>query len=99
VLRAERSPARFIFLTTHTEARLAAEAMRSGAVGYLLKHAAGEELIDAIQAVMNGRTYLTPLILHLAPCDCWWAQLVQSGKMPTRTRRAIGGRLGTRRTP
>ena len=61
-LKAEGSEARFIFLTVHTEARLAAEAMRSGASGYLLKQAAGNELFDAIHAVMSGRTYLTPLI-------------------------------------
>jgi DNA-binding NarL/FixJ family response regulator len=61
-LKAEGFEARFIFLTIHTEARLAADAMRSGASGYLLKQAAGNELFNAIQAVMNGRTYLTPLI-------------------------------------
>ena len=61
-LKAEGSEARFIFLTIHTEARLAAEAMRSGASAYLLKQVAGNELFDAIKAVMGGRTYLTPLI-------------------------------------
>jgi DNA-binding NarL/FixJ family response regulator len=61
-LKAEGSEARFIFLTIHAEARLAAEAMRSGASAYLLKEAAGNELFDAIQAVTCGRTYLTPLI-------------------------------------
>jgi DNA-binding NarL/FixJ family response regulator len=61
-LKAEKSEARFIFLTIHTEARLAAEATRSGASAYLLKQAAGDELFDAIQAVAQGRTYLTPLI-------------------------------------
>ena len=63
-LKAEGSPARFIFVTIHTDALLAAEAMRSGAAGYLLKEAAGDELLDAIRAVMGGRTYLTPLITH-----------------------------------
>lgn len=61
-LKAEGSKARFIFITIHTDASLAAEAMRSGASGYVLKEAAGEELLDAIQAVMSGRVYLTPLI-------------------------------------
>src|SRR6185437_2298840 len=42
------SKARFIFLTVHTDAQLAAQAMRAGASGYLLKAAAGEELLDAI---------------------------------------------------
>jgi DNA-binding NarL/FixJ family response regulator len=36
--------------------------LRAGAAGYVLKHAAGEELISAIQEVLQGRTYLTPLI-------------------------------------
>jgi len=62
VLKAERSSARFIFLTVHGEPRLAAEAMRHGASGYLLKEAAGEELLNAIRAAMEGRSYLTPLI-------------------------------------
>ena len=61
-LKAEGSNARFIFLTIHTDARLAAQALRAGASGYLLKQAAGEELIEAIRTVMDGRTYLTPLI-------------------------------------
>lgn len=61
-LKAERSRARFIFLTVHADAGIAAEAMRAGAYGYLLKAAAGEELLEAIRAVMAGRTYLTPHI-------------------------------------
>ncbi|MFD1987406.1 response regulator [Mesorhizobium newzealandense] len=61
-LKSEQSSARFIFLTVHTEASVAAEAMRAGASGYLLKAAAGEELLDAIRAVMAGRIYLTPHI-------------------------------------
>jgi DNA-binding NarL/FixJ family response regulator len=68
-LHAERIPARFVFLTVHAEARLAAEAMRAGARGYLLKQAAGEELLEAIRAVMDGRKYLTPLISG----DALWA--------------------------
>ena len=62
VLKAEGSQARFIFLTVHTEAQLAAEAMRAGASGYLLKAPAGEELFEAIRAVMAGRVYLSPHI-------------------------------------
>jgi DNA-binding NarL/FixJ family response regulator len=61
-LKAEGSQARFIFVTMHTEAQLAAEAMRAGASGYLLKAAAGEELFEAIRAAMAGRVYLSPHI-------------------------------------
>jgi DNA-binding NarL/FixJ family response regulator len=61
-LKAEGSQARFIFLTAHTEAELAAEAMRAGASGYLLKAAAGEELFEAIRAAMADRVFLSPHI-------------------------------------
>lgn len=61
-LKADGSLARFIFLTIHGDARLAAQALRAGAAGYLLKQSAGEELLEALSTVMDGRTYLTPLI-------------------------------------
>jgi two-component system, NarL family, response regulator NreC len=61
-LKADGFRSKFIFLTLHTDSRLAAEAMRAGASGYLLKHAGAEELIAAIHAVMEGHTYLTPLM-------------------------------------
>ena len=61
-LKAARSKAKVIFLTMHADAQLATEAFRAGASGYVLKQSAGEELIAAIQEVLQGRTYLTPLI-------------------------------------
>jgi DNA-binding NarL/FixJ family response regulator len=61
-LKTDGLRSKFIFLTLHTDSRLASEAMRAGASGYLLKHAAAEELIEAIHAVMEGHTYLTPLM-------------------------------------
>ncbi len=41
---------------------LAAEAFRSGASGYLLKRSAASELGTAIREVMQGRSYITPLV-------------------------------------
>jgi DNA-binding NarL/FixJ family response regulator len=61
-LKAARSDAKVIFLTMHADAQLATEAFRGGASGYVLKQSAGEELIAAIQEVLQGRTYLTPLM-------------------------------------
>ena len=61
-LKTDGLRSKFIFLTLHTDSRLASEAMRAGASGYLLKHAAAEELIEAIHVVMEGHTYLTPLM-------------------------------------
>jgi DNA-binding NarL/FixJ family response regulator len=68
-LRADGVRSKFIFLTLHAEPRLAADALRAGASAYLLKQAAGEELIEAIHAVSQGLTYLTPLITR----DVLWA--------------------------
>ena len=61
-LKAAKSEAKVIFLTMHADAELATEAFRAGASGYVLKQSAGEELIAAIQEVLQGKTYLTPLI-------------------------------------
>lgn len=61
-LKTMKGAPKVIFLTMHADAELAAEAFRSGAAGYVLKNSAGEELITAIQEVLQGRTYLTPLI-------------------------------------
>jgi DNA-binding NarL/FixJ family response regulator len=49
-----------VFLTMHSDPELASEAFRVGASGYLLKQSAGEELITAIHAVLQGEVYVTP---------------------------------------
>jgi len=54
--------AKLIFLTMNEDPDLAAEAMRRGASGYLLKSSAASELIRAIQMAMKGETYLSPQI-------------------------------------
>jgi DNA-binding NarL/FixJ family response regulator len=53
---------KLVFLTMNEDADLAAEAFRSGASGYLLKRSAASELMTAIREVMNGRSYITPLV-------------------------------------
>ena len=61
-LKAAKSAAKVIMLTMHADAELATEAFRAGASGFVLKVSAGEELVTAIQEVVQGRMYLTPLI-------------------------------------
>jgi len=61
-LRTDGCRSKIIVLTMHHDAELAAHATRSGASGYLLKHAAGEELVTAIEQVLQGRVYLTPAV-------------------------------------
>ena len=61
-LRENGCQAKFIILTMHTEVEMATEAFRAGVAGYLLKQSASRELIGAIEEVLKGGVYLTPLI-------------------------------------
>jgi DNA-binding NarL/FixJ family response regulator len=61
-LKAQHDQSRVVFLTMHADAKLAAEALRAGAKGFVLKQSSGEELVHAIDAVSQGRTYLTPAL-------------------------------------
>ena len=49
-----------IFLTMHADSELVSEVLRRGASGFVLKHSAGEELMTAIDEVLQGRVYLSP---------------------------------------
>jgi DNA-binding NarL/FixJ family response regulator len=64
-LRKRGSESKVIFLTMHNDATFLAEALRCGASGYILKQAAGEELVNAIREVAQGRNYISPLITNL----------------------------------
>jgi DNA-binding NarL/FixJ family response regulator len=58
-LRADGLASRVVVLTMHADVQLAAEALRAGASGFVVKSAAGKELVAAIQTVLRGKTYLT----------------------------------------
>ena len=59
-ITAEHLPCKIIMLTMHRDADLAARAVKAGASGFLLKDSAGDELVTAIDHVIQGRLYLTP---------------------------------------
>jgi DNA-binding NarL/FixJ family response regulator len=56
--RGDRVPV--VFLTMHRDATFARRALDAGASGFVLKHSAPVELVTAIRAALEGRTYLTP---------------------------------------
>lgn len=70
---------KFIFLTMEDDPNLAAAALELGAVGYLLKHSTGQELLRAIDHVLHGKPYLTP---KLRAND--WAETKQRVKQYSR---------------
>jgi DNA-binding NarL/FixJ family response regulator len=53
---------KLIFLTMNHDLDTAAEAFRLGASGYILKNAAGTELIGALREVMHGGYYASPIL-------------------------------------
>ena len=53
---------KIIFLTMHPDVSYATMAFDVGASGYVLKRSASRELVTAINEVMRGRTYVTPMI-------------------------------------
>jgi DNA-binding NarL/FixJ family response regulator len=50
---------KFIFLTMRDDPNLAAAALDLGPIGFVLKHSAGPELLEAIDSVLRGESYLT----------------------------------------
>ena len=51
-----------LILTMHNNKEYLEEAMAAGVEGFLLKEGADTELIGAIEKILNGETYVTPLM-------------------------------------
>ena len=51
--------AKVVFLTMHKDATYAAKALEMGASGFVLKHSASTELLEAIRAALLGKIYVT----------------------------------------
>jgi DNA-binding NarL/FixJ family response regulator len=61
-LRATMPDCRVVALTTFDDDEYVFEALRAGAVGYLLKDAPSARLVEAIRAAARGETFLQPSI-------------------------------------
>ena len=61
------SSAKFIVLSVHSDQAYAREAFRVGVRGFVSKRAAAAELLTAIKHVLEGRTYVSPLISPETP--------------------------------
>ena len=53
-LRAKHRDCKIIVLTMHADARLATAALKAGATGFVPKESSGDELLAAIDAVLDG---------------------------------------------
>src|SRR5437773_3923619 len=59
-IRAEFPKLAILVLSMHDESLYAVRALRAGADGYVMKHEAMANVIQAIREVLNGRPYLSP---------------------------------------
>ena len=59
-LREEGDQVPVVFLTMHRDVTFARRALDAGASGFVLKHSAPAELVAALHAALQGKTYLTP---------------------------------------
>lgn len=65
---------RVVMLSMHRSEAYIAEALRSGALGYVLKDSSPDELVEAVRTVMRGQRYFSPslpmdLIRYYAEAD------------------------------
>jgi two-component system response regulator NreC len=59
-IRAESPDTQIVVLTMQQEPAFAREALGAGAIGYVLKDAADDELVEAVRRAAAGESYLNP---------------------------------------
>lgn len=77
-LRGKWSTARVIILTTFNDDAYVFEALRVGALGYLLKDLSGHELANAVQTVANGGVLIDPSVARKVVAE--FARLTPSAR-------------------
>ena len=82
---------RLVFLTVNEDPDIAAEAIRLGASGYLLKSSATAELFTAIEQALAGKIYITPLLTNGVPLAVFLGQATKARveKLTTRQREVL----------
>jgi DNA-binding NarL/FixJ family response regulator len=61
-IRAHTQGTRVLALSTHSDKRYVLAMLQAGAAGYVLKSAAGEDLVSALRSVQKGDCYLSPAV-------------------------------------
>ena len=80
-LLGEHKRLKLLVLTVHENVHYAVRALEAGAHGYMIKSAAVDELVAAIDSVYRGDVYISPKVAQEV-----WAQL--------RTSQAVARRIG-----
>ena len=56
---AEDGTARIVFVTAYGDSELVERGLEDGALGYVLKRAAGDDLLPAVHAALEGRLFIS----------------------------------------
>ena len=59
LLRHTNPAPRVVFVTVHSDPMLAQRALKAGAMGYVVKDSAGDELVPAIHAALRGERHVS----------------------------------------
>ena len=60
------SNARLVLVTVHSEPMLVEAGLGAGALGYVLKDTAGDDLVAAVHAALRGQRFVSSELSHLA---------------------------------
>ena len=63
-LKRQQPGLRVVLLTMHPDVTYLTRALEAGADGYVLKHAASDELIAALRAALRGEVFISPELKH-----------------------------------
>ncbi len=72
---------RILILSIHREKKYVVSALRLGVSGYLLKSEAVDELVDALDRVMEGKHYVSPELREIVADE-----LMESGRQAVKSR-------------
>jgi DNA-binding NarL/FixJ family response regulator len=61
-LKRDNPEVKVVFLTMHQNPAYARRALEAGAVGFVIKHSAPDELVMAIHAALKGKTFIAPAL-------------------------------------
>jgi len=76
-----------LMLTMHDEEELVARCLEAGAAGYIIKDAPASQLVYAIETIMKGERYLSPVVLKKVV-----AGYVKNSKRPQTSYDRLSGR-------
>jgi len=80
---------RIIALSAHSDDHFAQQMLAAGAMGYVLKHSAFPEMMEALSAVMAGKVYLSPTLPGAARAQLAAHDASGGGKLSPREREIL----------